>query len=76
MVITRLSHLFRSPVLGFAMVKRIVVTLDDGQYMVLQGFKGLGESDGEKLKTIFLSYMYQKNVPKIECKEEKDPDFV
>ena len=58
------------------MTKQLVVTLEDDQYMVLQGFKGLGETDEEKLKTIFLSYMYQKNVPKIEVKEKKDLDFV
>lgn len=43
------------------MVKRIMVTLDDEQYGILQGLKGFGEKDAEKLRNIFIAYMSEKS---------------
>lgn len=46
------------------MANKVVVVLEDDQYIALQAFKMLGETDAEKLKNILLSYIYDKNIPK------------
>jgi len=43
------------------MVKRILVTLDDEQYEILESLKGFGEKDAEKLRNIFISYLSEKS---------------
>jgi hypothetical protein len=39
------------------MTKRIMVTLDQEQYKILQNLKGFGHKDAEKLRSIFLAYL-------------------
>jgi len=43
------------------MVKRIMVTLDDEQYEILQSLKGFGKKDAEKLRNIFIAYLSEKS---------------
>ena len=74
-IFSLLSPLSRSPILDLPMVKRVVVTLEDGQYLALQTLRGLGETDSEKVKNLILIYVHQK-LPKTASKEEKDPLFV
>jgi hypothetical protein len=43
------------------MVKRIMVTLDDEQYVILEKLKGFGEKDAEKMRNIFIAYLSEKS---------------
>jgi len=43
------------------MVKRIMVTLDDEQYEILQNLKGFGSKDAEKLRNIYIAYVSEKS---------------
>jgi hypothetical protein len=43
------------------MVKRIMVTLDDEQYKILQSLKGFGTKDAEKIRSIVVSYLSEKS---------------
>ena len=43
------------------MVKRIMITLDDEQYEILQNLKGFGKKDAEKIRNIFIAYLSEKS---------------
>lgn len=43
------------------MVKRIMVTLDDDQYEILQGLKGFGSKDAEKIRNTLIAYLSEKS---------------
>ena len=43
------------------MVKRIMVTLDDDQYEILQSVKGFGSKDAEKVRNIVIAYLSEKS---------------
>jgi hypothetical protein len=43
------------------MVKRIMVTLDDEQYRIIQGIKGLGSKDAEIVRNIVVAYLSEKS---------------
>jgi hypothetical protein len=43
------------------MVKRIMVTLDDEQYQILQRLKGFGLKDAEKVRNIIIAYLSEKS---------------
>lgn len=43
------------------MVKRVMVTLDEEQYQIIQGIKGLGTKDAEKLRNIIIAYLSEKS---------------
>lgn len=43
------------------MTKRVMVTLDDDQYLILQRIKGLGLKDAEKIRNILLTYFSEKD---------------
>jgi len=43
------------------MVKRIMVTLDDEQYKILQGLKGFGSKDAEILRNVVIAYLSEKS---------------
>jgi len=43
------------------MVKRIMVTLDDDQYRILESLKGFGSKDAEKIRNIFIAYLSEKS---------------
>ena len=43
------------------MVKRIMVTLDDEQYRILQNLKGLGTKDAEKIRNLVIAYLSEKS---------------
>ena len=43
------------------MTKRIMVTLDDEQYGILQSLRGFGTKDAEKLRNIFIAYISEKS---------------
>jgi hypothetical protein len=43
------------------MVKRIMVTLDDEQYGIVQSIKGMGTKDAEKIRNIVVAYLSEKN---------------
>jgi hypothetical protein len=51
------------------MVKRIMVTLDDEQYKILQGLRGFGSKDAEILRNIFIAYLSEKSYLKQTNKE-------
>jgi hypothetical protein len=42
------------------MAKRIMVTLDEDQYKIFQGIKGLGTKDPEKVRNIIIAYLSEK----------------
>lgn len=43
------------------MVKRIMVTLDDEQYQILQNLKGFGTKDAERIRNILIAYLSEKS---------------
>lgn len=43
------------------MVKRVMVTLDDEQYKILQGIKGMGTKDAEIVRNIVVAYLSEKS---------------
>jgi len=43
------------------MTKRIIITIDDDQYTILQNLKGLGNKDAEKIKNILTAYLSEKS---------------
>jgi len=43
------------------MVKRVFVTLDDDQYQIIQGIKGMGTKDAEKIRNIVIAYLSEKS---------------
>jgi hypothetical protein len=43
------------------MVKRIMVTLDQDQYEILQQLKGFGSKDAEKIRNIVIAYLSEKS---------------
>lgn len=43
------------------MTKRIMVTLDNEQYKILQNLKGFGKKDAEKLRNILIAYLSEKS---------------
>lgn len=51
------------------MPKRIMVTLDEEQYEILQSLKGFGTKDAEKLRNIFIAYLSEKSYLKEASKE-------
>lgn len=40
--------------------KRTLVTLDNEQWSIINGIKGLGYKDSEKLKSIIIAYLSEK----------------
>jgi len=44
--------------------KRIMVTLDDDQYAILQSLKGMGTKDAERLRNVFVAYISEKSYVK------------
>jgi len=46
-------------------VKRILVTLDEEQYELLQKLKGFGLKDAEKLRSVFLIYSQLMSIIKV-----------
>lgn len=46
------------------MTKRVMVTLDDEQYEILSGIKGLGVKDAEKVRNILIAYFSEKGYVK------------
>jgi hypothetical protein len=42
------------------MVKRIMLTLDDEQYKILQGLKGMGHKDAEIIRNVVIAYLSEK----------------
>lgn len=49
------------------MVKRIMVTLDDEQYDILQSLKGFGKKDAEKIRNVLIAYLSEKSYLKEKC---------
>jgi len=43
------------------MTKRIIITIDEEQYNILQNLKGLGTKDAEKIKNILIAYLSEKS---------------
>ncbi len=43
------------------MVKRIMVTLDDDQYAIVDALKGFGKKDAEKIRNIVIAYLSEKS---------------
>jgi hypothetical protein len=43
------------------MVKRIMVTLDDEQYEIINRLKGFGTKDAEKIRNIVIAYLSEKS---------------
>jgi len=43
------------------MVKRIMVTLDQEQYEILQQLKGFGSKDAERIRNILIAYLSEKS---------------
>jgi hypothetical protein len=43
------------------MVKRIMLTLDDEQYKIIQSIKGFGTKDAEIAKNIIIAYLSEKS---------------
>jgi hypothetical protein len=43
------------------MVKRIMLTLDEEQYKILQKIKGMGLKDAEKVRNILVAYLSEKS---------------
>ena len=43
------------------MVKRIMVTLDEEQYGILQQLKGFGSKDAERIRNILIAYLSEKS---------------
>lgn len=43
------------------MVKRIMLTLDDEQYLILQHLKGFGSKDAEIARNIIIAYLSEKS---------------
>lgn len=43
------------------MVKRVLVTLDNEQYGILQGIKGMGTKDAEIIRNIIIAYLSEKS---------------
>jgi hypothetical protein len=43
------------------MVKRIMITLDDKQYEILQSLKRFGKKDAEKIRNILIAYLSEKS---------------
>ncbi len=43
------------------MVKRIMLTLDEEQYAILQSIKGMGTKDAEIVRNIFIAYLSEKS---------------
>jgi len=43
------------------MVKRIMVTLDDDKYEILQKLKGYGTKDAEKIRNILIAFLSEKS---------------
>ena len=46
------------------MTKRIMVTLDEEQYEILKGIKGLGLKDAEKIRNILITYFSENGYVK------------
>ena len=46
------------------MTKRVMLTLDDEQYDILSGIKGLGTKDAEKVRNILITYFSEKGYVK------------
>jgi len=55
---------------GQKMVKRIMVTLDDAQYEILQGLKGFGSKDAEIIRNIVIAYLSEKSYLKKASEKE------
>jgi hypothetical protein len=43
------------------MVKRIMVTLDDDQYKILQRLRGFGKKDAEIIRNVVVAYLSEKS---------------
>jgi len=43
------------------MVKRIMVTIDDELYSIINSIKGLGTKDAEKVRNIIIAYLSEKS---------------
>jgi len=52
------------------MVKRIMVTLDDEQYKILQTLKGFGSKDAEIVRAIVIAYLSEKSYLKTASKKD------
>lgn len=56
------------------MTKRIMVTLDDDQYEILQSLKGMGTKDAERLRNVFVAYISEKSYIKDASKKQSLPE--
>lgn len=54
------------------MVKRILVTLDDAQYSILQNLRGFGSKDAEIIRNIVIAYLSEKSYLK-QATEKRTP---
>lgn len=48
------------------MVKRIMLTLDDELYQIIQGLRGFGTKDAEKINKLVVAYLSEKSYLKKE----------
>jgi hypothetical protein len=48
------------------MVKRVMVTLDDELYKIVQGLRGFGTKDAEKINKVVVAYLSEHNYLKQE----------
>ena len=47
------------------MTKRVMITLDDDQYEILKGIKGMGVKDAEKVRNIIVAHFSEKDYIKL-----------
>lgn len=57
------------------MTKRVMVTLDDEQYEILTGIKGLGTKDAEKVRNILIAYFSEKGYVKEASRNDRMKDI-
>ena len=57
------------------MTKRVMVTLDDEQYEILNGIKGLGTKDAEKVRNILITYFSEKGFVKEATRYDRMKDL-
>jgi len=43
------------------MVKRVMITLDEEQYRIIQSLKGMGTKDAEIVRNILIAYLSEKS---------------
>lgn len=57
------------------MTKRVMVTLDDEQYEILKGIKGVGTKDAEKVRNILIAYFSEKGYIKEASRYDRMKDI-